>query len=286
MIKYYKQIGVIGHMGMVGGTTFRYLKDSGANVFGTDLKDEKDKEKVMESGLIFVCVPTPFYWDEEGMGSEKARGFDLSFVDKALSDIPAGRAVVIKSTVEVGSTDKLQKKYPGLRLLFNPEFLSEKTCDADFRNPDRQFVGYTKQSYKDAIKVLGVLPESAYDAIMPAKEAELLKYINNVHGTIEIMESNMYWEVCQKEGLDYDRVLKAMLASKWVGVPMGRHYRVIFHKGKRGFGGTCFPKDINAWLQYMNKQGLDAGLPKAVRDMNQRILKEQKLSEADAEKIR
>lgn len=277
-MKELKTIGVIGHTGMVGHTVFNYFKDNGYEVSGFSQNPTKsEREKTYSADVIFVCVPTPYLWD--------LKAFDGSIVREVVSEIPDGKVVVIKSTVPIGTTEELQKEYLKLKLLFNPEFLSEATCDEDFRNPDRQFVGYTKESYPVSVQVLNLLPESAYEAIMPAKEAELLKYINNIHGTIEIMESNMYWEVCEEEGLDYDRVLKAALASKWVGVSMGRHYRVIFHKNKRGFGGKCFPKDINAWIDYLNAKGIDSKLPTAVRDMNVRILASQGYTEEDAEKL-
>ena len=193
-LSYYKTIGVIGHLGMVGGTTYRYFKDSSQEVYGFDLRDQKDKKKAFSSELVFVCVPTPYHWD--------GRGYDGSIVEKVLKMIPEGRTVVVKSTISIGTTDKLQKSNPKLKVLFNPEFLSEATCDIDFRNPDRQFVGYTDKSYTEATKVLNMLPESPYGIILPAKEAELLKYINNMHGVLEVLESNHYWEVCQKEKLD------------------------------------------------------------------------------------
>lgn len=283
--KYYNTIGVFGHLGMVGGTTLRYFKDQGCEVTGFDPREAIDvgqMDKIYNADLIFVCVPTPFNWEKNY--------FDGSILGQVLTEISKNSkkenpVVVIKSTMPVGSTERFQKTYPNLKLLFNPEFLSEATCDNDFRNPDRQFIGYTEKSYDEATKVLNSLPESPYGVIMPSKEAELLKYINNVHGTIEIMESNMYYEVCKEEGLDYDRVLKAMLASKWVGVPMGRHYRVIFHKNKRGFGGKCFPKDISAWIEYLDKKHIDNTLPKAVLEMNKRILKEQGYTLEESEKL-
>lgn len=279
-IKYYNSIGIIGHLGMVGGTTFRYFKDKGYEVHGYDLREPEDKEATFKSDIVFVGVPTPFNWE--------TNKFDRSILESSIADIISlnpKAVIVIKSTIPIGTVDYFQEKYPEAKFLFNPEFLSESTCDMDFRNPDRQFVGYTKQSYDEALKVLNTLPESAYGAIMPAKEAELLKYINNIHGTIEIMESNLWYEICEKEGLNYDRVLKSALASKWVGVPMGRHYRVIFHKGKRGFGGKCFPKDINAYIEYLDSKGIDSQLPKAARDMNKRILAEQNITEAQSEKL-
>ena len=224
-MKQIKTIGIIG-LGMVGGTTFRYFKEKGFKVYGYSNSKRKDKANVEQSDLIFICVPTPYHWG--------GKGFDDSIVDKVIKNIKDGAVIVIKSTVKIGTTSRFQKKYKKLKFLFNPEFLSEKTAWADFINPDRQFVGYTKESYSEATQVLNLLPESPYDLILPVKEAELLKYINNVHGVLEVMESNFYYDVCQNEGLDYDRVVKAMTASKWVGCPMGRHYRIIYHKGKRG----------------------------------------------------
>lgn len=276
-MQYFQSVGVVGHMGMVGGTTYRFFKDQGYKVYGYDLRRPSERAKKLAYGaeLVFICVPTPFVW--------KKQKFDLSMVEGALKPLPEGAVVVLKSTVPVGTTEKLQKQFPKIKLLFNPEFLSEATCDEDFRHPDRQIVGYTKESYPEAMKVLNSLPLSAYDVIVPSKEAELLKYMNNLHGMVEIMESNHYFEVCEKEGLDYDRVTKAAIAAKWVGAPMGRHYRNIFHKGFRGFGGKCFPKDINAWLEYCDRRGINTTFMGAVRKMNQRILKEQHLTEAEAE---
>lgn len=275
-MKRIKTIGVIG-LGMVGGTVFRYFKEKRLKVYGYSHTNRKDKKLVDKSDLIFICVPTPYHWD--------GRGFDDSIIDSVLRDINEGSVIVIKSTVKIGTTNKFQIKYPKLKFLFNPEFLSEKTAWADFINPDRQFVGYTKESYSEATQVLNLLPESPYDLILPVKEAELLKYINNVHGVLEVMESNFYYDVCQKEGLDYNRVVKAMTASKWVGCPMGRHYRVIYHKGKRGVGGKCFPKDLHTWLEYAKEKGLDDRLFKAARDYNHRLLVEQGLDEEKSEQI-
>ncbi len=269
-------IGIVGHKGMVGGTTYRYFKDKGYVTFGYDLAAPQQKSKVFSADVVFVCVPTPYLWDKKKT--------DLSIVHSVLKEIPDGKTVVVKSTIPVGTTDSFQKAFPKLKILFNPEFLSEATSDMDFRNPDRQIVGYTKVSYPMATKVLNLLPESPYDIVVPAKEAELVKYMNNLHGMLEIMESNHFWEVCEKEKLDYSRVMGIATASKWVGAPMGRHYREIFHKGFRGFGGKCFPKDLAAWLEYCKVAKIDSSLFDAVRAMNKRILSAQEITEASSEK--
>ena len=288
-----KTVGVFGHLGMVGRTAFTYFKEQNYEVYGYDPSSgDNDKNLAANADVIFICVPTPYRWPrpDDDSSMDNKYGFDDSIVDSVLADINTlstkeHPVAVIKSTVKIGTTDKFQAKYPRLRVLFNPEFLSEATSKQDFSNPDRQFVGYTKESYEIVTKVLHILPESPYDLICPAKEAELLKYINNIHGILEVMESNLYYDVCQKEGLDYDRVCKAMVASKWVGPVMGRHYRVIFHKGKRGIGGKCFPKDLNAWIEYCNENKIDARLFEAARDYNRSLLAVQGLTEQVSEHI-
>jgi UDPglucose 6-dehydrogenase len=273
-MKYQPSIGIIGYMGMVGGTTYRYFKDQNFQTSGYDLRDKNSNLKqTLESDFIFICVPTPFNWE--------TNKYDDSIVQKVLDQIPKDKTVIIKSTIQIGSTEKFQSHFPNLKLLFNPEFLSEATCDEDFRHPDRQFVGYTDKSKNEASKVLNILPAATgCGLIMPSKQAELLKYINNMHGSLAVMEFNHYYEVCQKENIDYDSTIKAATASKY----LNPYYTNIWHKDYRGFGGKCFPKDINAWIQYLETNHIDETLFKAVRDMNRRILKEQNLTEIEVEK--
>ena len=264
-------IGVIGHLGMVGGATFRYYKNKGYKVYGYSRRAADDKRKAYNSDIIFICVPTPFDW--------KKKRFDGSIVDKAISQVSDNKIVVLKSTVPIGTTDKLQAKYPKIKIVFNPEFLSEVTCDLDFRKPDRQIIGYTKGSLKYAKIVMDLLPKSPNNYIVSTKEAELLKYINNIHGALAVMESNHYYEVCRKENLNYEKLIQIASISKY----MNPFYHVIIHKGYRGFGGKCFPKDINTWITYLHDKKIDDTLFSAVQKMNHRVLKEQGLTERSVE---
>jgi UDPglucose 6-dehydrogenase len=265
-------IGIIGHLGVVGSATFLYFKGKHYKVYGYDLREPKYKDESYTANIVFICVPTPFNW--------KHNKFDGSIVEEAIALVPEGRTVVLKSTVPIGTTDRLQKKHPKIKLVFNPEFLSELTSDQDFQKPDRQLIGYTKQSFAEAKKILALLPKSPNNVIMPAKEAELLKYINNIHGALAVVESNHYFEVCRKENLNYENVIKVACISKY----MNPYYHVIMHKDYRGFGGKCFPKDVNSWIAYLDEKKIDSTLFKAVRDMNRRILKEQRLTEKLVEK--
>jgi len=106
-----------------------------------------------------------------------------------------------------------------------------------------------------------------------------------MHGVLEVIESNHYYDVCKKEGLNYKNVIKAAISSKWVGCPMGRQYRVIYHKGYRGVGGKCFPKDLSAFIEYCDKKNIRSDLFKAAREFNKFLLSKQGLTEEDSENI-
>lgn len=276
-----KKIGIVGHKGMVGKTLYKYFEGKeDCDVFGHDLTDPMENFYNELLDYIFICVPTPHNWALDY--------FEYSVIGEVVEELKKAsvheRTIIIKSTVPIGTTDYIQKELKNDFVLFNPEFLSEKTAWEDFINPDRQFVGYTEQSYLKATEVLNLLPQSPGDMIMPVKEAELLKYINNLHGILSVMEFNHYYDVCQKEGLDYDRVVKASTLSKWVGAPMGRQYNKVMHNGFRGVGGKCFPKDLANWLDYCEDRGIPSLLFDAARKENKRLLTNQGLTEEGAEK--
>lgn len=271
-------IGVIG-LGMVGGTVYKYYKNKkDFKVMGWSPSSQLDRfEDLVKADYIFICVPTPYDWKENT--------YKLNILEETLVKIPAGKKVIIKSTIPPKTTENLQKKYPDLNLFFNPEFLSEATAERDFSNPDRQLLGYTKESYKFAIEVLHLLPMSPFDVIITSTEAEIAKYVNNFHGALMVMFSNLVYDICEKTGSDYERVKKSAQASKWVGSPMGRMYWDVLHGGFRGYGGKCFPKDVNSLINWCKENGVNAEILEATKKANERILKSQKLDEAKAEKI-
>ena len=272
-----KCCAVIGHTGMVGSQVFRYFQEQGYKVMGWSRKSQTHpwNEVDKQADYVFICVPTPFDW--------KNKEYDLSAVKEVLYKLH-DKVVVIKSTIPPGTTEKLQVVYPTLSLLFNPEFLSEATAWEDFINPDRQLVGYTEKSYKYAMDVLNMLPEAPHGALMTSTEAEVCKYTNNFHGALMVIFANFFHDICQKVGADFEVVKKASQASKWIGSPMGRMYWEVFHKGKRGYGGGCFPKDINSLIKWCKENEINTEIIEATNKANIRILKSQNLTEQEAEK--
>jgi len=235
-------------------------------------QDINDKAK-----YIFIAVPTPFDWKKNEPSIEP--------IKEVLEKLQGKKIVIIKSTIVPGTTAKLQKDYPWIDILFNPEFLSAKTNYQDFINPDRQLIGYTAQSYRHATKVLNMLPISPYGAIMKAEEAEIAKYVNNFHGALMVIFANFFYDVCEAANADFETVKKAAIASKWVGSPMGRMYWNVFHGGFRGYGGGCFPKDMNTLLTWCRDNGVAPEILEATRTVNRRLLAQNKMTEEDAEQI-
>jgi len=212
-----------------------------------------DKE-LNEADIIFICVPTPYV----------DYGCDTHLVEEVVRRLVGHKIVVIKSTVIPGTTDKLQNRYPQHKFLFNPEFLTEVTADQDMKYPDRQILGYTKQSYTVAGDVMMILPLAPFERIIPVKEAEMVKYFGNTWFSTKVIFANQMYDLCQKVGIDYNTVKEASSYDKRIG----RSHLEIWHKGYRGYGGKCLPKDTKALIKYADQNGVEMGLLKEAEKFN------------------
>jgi nucleotide sugar dehydrogenase len=161
--------------------------------------------------------------------------------------------------------------------LFNPEFLTELTADQDMCYPDRQIIGYTKESYNAAGDILQILPLAPFERIMPATEAEMVKYYGNTWFATKVIFANQLYDLCQKLGIDYDRVMEAAAADKRIG----RSHLEVWHKGYRGFGGKCLPKDLKAFIQLADEKAVDLKLHKTVDAINDELLRQQNISDPE-----
>jgi len=250
-------------VGWVGGALARYFDQAGFSPKRYDPpKGLGSQEDLAAADLIFVCVPTPYEPEKDG--------FDLSYVETAIGMLPPGKTVIIKSTVLPGTTEYLQKKYPGHRLLFNPEFLREKTADDDMTHPDRQIVGVTAASAAHADEVMAVLPRAPFMKVMSAAEAETVKYFGNCFLAMKVVFANQVFDVCRALSIDYDAVKDGAAADPRIG---SSHLDVKFD-GYRGYSGHCFPKDMRAFIQLGERLGLNLELLKTCETTNEKYLKE------------
>ena len=252
------KIGIIG-IGMVGGAIQRYFESGEQELFFYDkFKNAGSLEEINKADVIFIAVPTPF---------DNIKGFDASAVEDAIKNISGSKIIVIKSTVVPGTIESLQERYPQHKILFNPEFLTEATADHDMQHPDRQIIGYTKNSFDVAEDVLKILPDAQFKKIIPATEAELVKYFSNCFYSVKVVYANQVYDLCQKLGINYDFVKECGLADKWIG----KNHLEVFHKGYRGYGGSCLPKDIRALIELGDKIGVDMKLLKTTESINNEL---------------
>lgn len=267
--KPFSTVGIMA-LGMVGGSMFRYFQTHrglvpGENLIGYDPVKPgfQDLAPIQKADVVFVAVPTPYLTGEDGKV-----GFDLSYVRQAIGALEGSKAIVIKSTVLPGATDELQAEFPQHKILFNPEFLTEVSADQDMAYPDRQLIGYTEKSYNVALDVMHLLPMAPFERVMPAKEAEMVKYFGNTWFAAKVIFANQIYDLCQAVGVDYDVVKEAAAADKRIG----RTHLEVFHKGYRGYGGKCLPKDTRALIELGDKLGVEMALLKRVEELNDALV--------------
>lgn len=256
------KIGIMG-LGMVGGALQRYFEKKGIKIYGYDKgRNIGSVDQANEADVIFICVPTPFV---------EGSGLDLSYVEEACNGILGNKIVVIKSTILPGTTEKMQKKHPQHKFLFNPEFLVEERADEGMQNPDRQIVGYTDFSKELAQDILTLLPKAPFEKIVRAEEAEMIKYFGNTFLSMKVIFGNQMYDLCEKLGIDYDVVKECASNDKRIG----SSHLDVHHGGYRGYAGKCLPKDTKSLVYFADESGADLKLLKTAEEINNKLAEEQ-----------
>lgn len=236
-------------------------------------------EAAREAAVIFICVNTPPRPDGEA---------DLTYVELATRRIAehATRDTIIteKSTVPVQTgqwiekTLAIYKKRPGITfdVASNPEFTREGMAVEDFLHPDRIVVGVSSPRAEAALRELyapivegrfhcPIHPECRVDRAVPflvtdIASAELIKHASNSFLAMKISFANAVADVCEAAGADILQVVKGVGLDKRIG-------RAFLNAGI-GFGGSCFPKDLRAFVKIAEKSGYDFALLKEVGRLN------------------
>jgi len=232
-------IGIVG-CGCVGGAVRYGMEKIGHRVAVHDIQMDTSLEDVLDTTICYICVPTPA--TEEGK-------CDTTIVEKVISDLQDlryGGQIAIKSTVEPGTTERLNRMYGNV--CFVPEFLRERCAISDFvENHDVCIVGTEDAEVYELIKEShGNLPQQFFK--LSPTEAELTKYFNNVYNATLITFANSFYELCSSLGADYTKIKDVVVNRE--------HIEDIYldcNDSFRGFGGMCLPKDTNA-LAYLCKQ--------------------------------
>jgi UDPglucose 6-dehydrogenase len=219
---------------------------------------------VKDSLVCFIAVGTP--QDEDGSA-------DLSMVLKATADIaklmPGYRIIVLKSTVPVGTADKVreamasQTTHP-FDVVSNPEFLKEGAAVEDFMKPDRVVLGSNSEHALSLMKELYspfVRTENPI-LVMDNRSAEMTKYAANAFLATRISFINQVANLCEKAGADVSDVRRGIGFDRRIG-----HY---FLFPGVGYGGSCFPKDVRAVIRTAEEYDMDFSLLKEVEVINEK----------------
>jgi len=249
------KICVIG-VGMVGTQVKSWFKD--VLTYDTN-KQSNTWEECLQADCFFVCVPTPYKENKE---------YDLSILEETIAKIPEGKIIVIKSTVNPGTTDYFQTKYPNKKFLFNPEFLTELSAEDDFKHPDMQILGISKESYDLATEIMLILPPAPVMRVVSLIDAEWVKKLRNAYYSTKVIFFNEMYDIIKKsEPADYETIRSIVVEDPRIG----NSHSFIFHKGYRGFGGACLPKDTYALIDFAKNKGASPELLEKVKEINKRL---------------
>ena len=252
-----KKIGIVGR-GFVGSAVeFGFSAQTGCDaelrVYDKDPSKSIHtlEETVNESDFIFLSVPTPSNVD----GS-----MNVDILETALSDIQdinsrKGNIILIRSTITPGTTAKLAKKFTKLNIVFNPEFLTERSAKFDLINQSRFVLGGRKRNTARVAELFRWRFGDSVPCIETNWEtAEMIKYMNNCFFATKVSFMNEMRLVADKVGVDWDMAVEGFVRDGRIG---HTHLNVPGPDGKMGFGGSCFPKDIQAMIQFGEDLGMD-----------------------------
>lgn len=267
-------IGIIGN-GFVGSAIMHGFVLHADDIMIYD-KDPKRSthglgELALHCDVVFVCVPTPMYESGE---------CDLSIVESVVDEFMGflfrrkEQVVVIKSTVVPGTTEKLAEKYsenPWVRFVFNPEFLTERKARLDFINTSRIILGGDSTNALDKVEELYRI-RFPHTRIIKTdfQTAQLIKYMNNCFFATKVSFMNEMKQICDAIDGDWDLAIEGFITDGRVG---NSHIDVPGHDGDMGFGGKCFPKDINAMIKKAEELGINPTVMKGAWIKNKEVRK-------------
>ena len=220
-------VGIVG-CGFVGGALKAWLEENNkeCRVFVSDPpKGMNDDLSGVDVAFVQIHVPT------EDDGSQ-----DLTLMKELIRNLP-DVPVFVRTTILPGTSELLSRE-TGHCVRYMPEFLSERTYLEDFRRQPMVFTG--------ELDLLSRIFKGKTFTVMTPLEAEITKYCHNVFGAYKVTYFNAVYDYCRRMGADWARVHAGMLLSGYINET---HTVVPGPDGRFGYGGKCFPKDVNAFAK-------------------------------------
>ena len=240
-------IGILG-FGFVGQAVANAFRPYNNRVWtvdpilGNDISLLYDKNRTPDKliDFVFVCVPTP---------SLDSGEIDARIVQKCTDDIlrNTDAIVIIKSTVTPGLIPTSS------RVVYNPEFLTEANAEEDFINAEYHILGGDPAACGDVMELYRVQSNLLHKdfIVMTKQEASLVKYATNAFLATKVTFFNQLYDLANRCGADYQMIVDTVTSDKRIGEG---HTKVGDGGRKRGYGGACLPKDVNALYHFSKKK--------------------------------
>lgn len=232
------------------------------NISHGRLKFSLSYESVKNADVVFLAVGTP-----PGENGEADLKYLYAAADSVAENLVDGGIIVIKSTVPVGTSTNLKKHIKAntdkkFYLVNNPEFLKEGSAVEDFMRPDRVVIGHEEKESADAMEELyaPLVRQGNPIFMMSNLSAEMTKYAANCFLATKISFINEIAGLCDLAGADINEVRQGISSD----VRIGKHF---FYPGP-GYGGSCFPKDVQALVQTAKSLGTDLKIVRATEEVN------------------
>lgn len=252
---------IIAGYGFVGKAVHNAFKDIHDCVIVDPKYTDSQISDHHDADGIIVCVPTPTI--ENGIN-------DASIVSEILDVVPVFMPVLIKSTVTPAIATGFEEIYPNHSICYSPEFLRAINANNDFRNQKYVIVGgEDPEAFWHEI-FLTTLPNCKMVLNCTAQEACMVKYAVNNFLAVKTSFFNQIFDLCVNNGMDFDTVRHLMSQDPRIG---SDHTLVPGPDGLRGWGGHCFPKDTEAFVQWSTTVGYPATLVKSAIDYNKKVRK-------------
>lgn len=235
------KIGIIGQ-GFVGTAVNEGLKpffkietfDINKNSTCNSLEELSKKSEV-----IFVCLPTPM---------ELNGSCHLDIVENTLLGLDLAeecKTIVVKSTIPPGTTEKWNKKFNHIQVVFNPEFLTEANSIEDYKNQNRIIIGGPRPATTKVKRIFAKVFPKVPIIKTGSTTAEMVKYFGNCFLATKVSFANEMYQICEGLNIDYDKVIEYVKYDERIGYS---HLNVPGPDGDFGYGGHCFPKDVKALI--------------------------------------
>ena len=253
-------IGIIGQ-GFVGNAVFQKFK----NFYKVNTYDINSSlanssfEETIQNDVIFLCLPTPMNMD----GS-----CNTDIIENEIRSIDSDqKTLIVKSTVIPGTVEKWNSTYKS-KIVFNPEFLTERNAVNDYDNQNRIILGGPEDSLSRIKTIFNNVFPNAKIIKTDSTTAESVKYMTNAFLSVKVSFANEMYKLSKSLDIDYDRLVEYAIYDERLG---SSHWNVPGPDGDFGFGGHCFPKDLSALINLTNQKETINHVLKAALQTNDNV---------------